>query len=190
LDIELQLKGYQYRNRTFGRVQLECTGDDKVVLHFAGVSIVASKEKHLLQTARPVLCSRLRSQPVLLTGPAACGKSTFTKQYIYNTATKSEDTVTNMRPVPVLILVIDLASTMKEKQIQNADEDILKVHLESKHPTNAPLLLQMRKEQRLVVLLDGMDEAGVVNRSHKQLTYLCMYYIKILHAIHYIYTNL
>ena len=75
-----------------------------------------------------------------------------------------------MGPVPVLILVIDLASTMKEKQIQNADEDILKVHLESKHPTNAPLLLQMRKEQRLVVLLDGMDEAGVVNRSLKQLT--------------------
>jgi hypothetical protein len=99
-------------------------------------------------------------QPVLLTGPAACGKSTFTKQFMYNTVTNCDNTVTDTGPVPVLISVINLASTIKQKQICDADTDILKLHLESEHPSSAPLLLQMRKEKQLIVLLDGMDEAG------------------------------
>jgi len=45
LNVEIQLKGSQYRNRTLDRVQLECTGDSQVVLHFPGVSIVASDPK-------------------------------------------------------------------------------------------------------------------------------------------------
>jgi len=93
---------------------------------------------------------------------------------MYSTVTNSDNTVTDAGPVPVLISVIDLASTMKEKQVQDADDDILKLHLESKHASNAPLLLQMRKEKRLVVLLDGMDEAGMVKKIERRQSRLCI----------------
>jgi hypothetical protein len=37
-------------------------------------------------TSRSVASTDLTSQPVLLTGKAASGKSAFTKQFVYNTA--------------------------------------------------------------------------------------------------------
>ena len=60
----------------------------------------------------------------------------------------------------MLVPVIDLAKTMKEQHLGDADTDILQAHLNAKHTADAPLLLQLRLERRLVVLLDGMDEAG------------------------------
>ena len=60
----------------------------------------------------------------------------------------------------MLVPVIELAKTMKEHHLGDADTDILQAHLNAKHTADAPLLLQLRLERRLVVLLDGMDEAG------------------------------
>ena len=73
-------------------------------------------------------------EPVLLTGPAACGKSTFTKQCMYRTASAAaEDAASGVAMVPVLIPVIELAKTMQEQRLNDAGADILEAHLKSKH---------------------------------------------------------
>merc|ERR1712185_448076 len=81
---------------------------------------------YLQQVVQPVPRSSLRSQPMLLTGPAACGKSTFTKQYLHHSASRKDAVSAGM--VPVLVPVIELAKTMKEQHLGEADADILQAH--------------------------------------------------------------
>eukprot|EP00935_MAST-01C_sp_MAST-1C-sp1_P001580 g1580.t1 len=172
LELVLELHPQQHSNRTINGVKMACERDCEIVLHFATLHIRAAinpeKDKqrqksrphfYLQRVVQPVPRSSLRLQPVLLTGPAACGKSTFTKQYLHHSASSKDAARSGM--VPVLVPVIELAKTMKEQDLMgDADADILQAHLNVRHTSNAPLLLQLRSECRLVVLLDGMDEAG------------------------------
>ena len=116
--------------------------------------------------ATPVPRTSLISQPVLLTGEAACGKSTFTKQYVFDTASKSLERGT-IEQLPVMVRVIDLANTLTAAAEQRGaplspDEDLLDLHFASSHfdDTTRVLLRDMRRQKRLILLLDGMDEAG------------------------------
>ena len=99
-------------------------------------------------------------QPVLITGPAACGKSTLAKQYAHRLATAF--LARRGELVPLLVTVVELAATISERKLGPAD-DLLGEHIWRAHRTNTTLadfLLARRAERKLVVILDGVDEAG------------------------------
>ena len=98
---------------------------------------------------------------MLITGPAACGKSTLTKQYAHRLVTDLLDPEREGELVPLLVTVIDLAETIRKNKLGEAD-DILEAHIR-RTKTYKPLadfLLARRKEGKLVVILDGVDEVG------------------------------
>ena len=100
-------------------------------------------------------------KPILITGPAACGKSTLTKQYTYHVAKAFLGRTS--RRVPVLVTVIELATTIKERGLKEND-DVLVEHLRHKmFATDRPLvdfLVNSRRQGELLLILDGIDEAG------------------------------
>ena len=101
-------------------------------------------------------------QPVLITGPAACGKSTLTKQYAHRLATAFLARKGDI--VPLLVTVVELAATIKARGLAPTD-DIIGEHIRRIHHTNTALadfLAARREERKLVVVLDGVDEAGAV----------------------------
>ena len=102
-------------------------------------------------------------QPILITGPAACGKSTLTKQYAYHLA-KTYRFDDEHSLVPLLVTVIDLARTIVENPALDAEADILGAHIEATCNSAAvtAFLTEMRDQRRLVLVLDGIDEAGSV----------------------------
>ena len=106
-------------------------------------------------------------KPVLITGPAACGKSTLTKQYTHRIATKFLRGGGEL--VPLLVTVIELADTIKAAALGgcsrplSATDDVLKMHIQRKFRHDQPLvdfLIDRRAAHKLVLVLDGMDEAG------------------------------
>ena len=106
-------------------------------------------------------------KPVLVTGPAACGKSTLTKQHVYHLATEwmaLSASGSDAACVPLLVTVIELAGTIQRLNL-GPDEDILAKHVECMFESNKPLVefvMRARDKHQLVVVLDGMDEAGSV----------------------------
>ena len=100
-------------------------------------------------------------KPILITGPAACGKSTLTKQYTYHVAKAFLGRTS--RRVPVLVTVIELAATIKERGLKESD-DVLVEHLRhKKFASDQPLvdfLVGARRQGELLLVLDGIDEAG------------------------------
>ena len=102
------------------------------------------------------------TQPVLITGPAACGKSTLAKQWALRLATAFLARQSDL--VPPLVMVVELAATISERKLGPAD-DLLGEHIRRAHRTNTTLadfLVARREERQLVVILDGVDEAGTV----------------------------
>ena len=101
---------------------------------------------------------------ILITGPAACGKSTLTKQYTHRMATAFLNGDRDF--VPLLVTVIDLAETIKTSGLADKDEaDLLAQHIQHKYAPNkelVELLLKARAQHKLVLIVDGMDEAGAV----------------------------
>ena len=109
-------------------------------------------------------------KPALVTGPAACGKSTFTKQYVHRLAvdfletpsTSTSPTSGSESPlVPLLVTVIDLAETIKTLQDAQPDvgpeDDLLAEHIRhtlGARPQLVDLLIRARDERRMVVVLD------------------------------------
>ena len=57
---------------------------------------------------------------VLITGPAACGKSTLTKQYAHRLATAFLARRGDL--VPLLVTVVELAATIDEGKLQATDD--------------------------------------------------------------------
>eukprot|EP00935_MAST-01C_sp_MAST-1C-sp1_P001164 g1164.t1 len=138
---------------------------DKIIqemkARFGAAPEITSTAKEAVEYVQSKLEASDESESVLLTGPAACGKSTLTKQYMYRTASAAAaEDAAGVGMVPVLVPVIELAKTMQEQSLYDANADILEAHLKSKHAADASFLLQMRADHRLLVLLDGMDEAG------------------------------
>ena len=106
-------------------------------------------------------------KPILITGPAACGKSTLTKQYTHRIATKFLQGGGEL--VPLLVTVIELADTIKAAALGgcsrpfSATDDVLKMHIQRKFGHNQPLvdfLIDRRAAHKLVLVLDGMDNAA------------------------------
>ena len=100
------------------------------------------------------------TQPVL-TGPAACGKSTLAKRHARRLATAFLARKGEL--VPLLVTVVELAATISERRLGPAD-DLIGEHIRRAHRMNTALadfLVARRKERKLVVILDGVDEAGV-----------------------------
>ena len=100
-------------------------------------------------------------QPVLITGPAACGKSTLTKQYAHRLATAFLARKGDI--VPLLVTVVELAATITARKLV-ATDDLVGEHIRrtEKNTPLAEFLAAKRKERKLVVILDGVDEAGAV----------------------------
>jgi hypothetical protein len=123
------------------------------------------------------------SQPVIIKGPSACGKSSFMKQYLH----KHSQAHLARDPrclVPVFVPVYELAMLLAVNPDPSADH--LKIVLErlfqgDEHASLlVRLLIAMREQKRLVVLLDGLDEgegAGghleVVSTSTALTEYIC-----------------
>eukprot|EP01048_Picozoa_sp_COSAG05_P013564 COSAG05_NODE_1458_length_4828_cov_2.893001_1_plen_974_part_00 len=102
----------------------------------------------------------LSARSILLTGPAACGKSTLTKQYAHVIA-RDHISRTAALVVPYRVAIIDLAKTIDLHDL-TATDDILGAHIDQ-DPDLAPLLKGARAEHRLVVILDGIDESGTLS---------------------------
>ena len=106
-------------------------------------------------------------ESILVTGPAACGKSTLTKQYTYRIATEFLRQFTKLQPppVPLLVTAIVLSSTIEDLGLK-ATDDVLAKHI---HRTfGSPLaefFIRMREQKKLILILDGMDEAGTGGRA-------------------------
>ena len=101
------------------------------------------------------------TQPVLITGPAACGKSNLAKRHARRLATAFLARKGEL--VPLLVTVVELAATISERRLGPAD-DLIGEHIRRAHRMNTALadfLVARRKERKLVVILDGVDEAGV-----------------------------
>eukprot|EP01047_Picozoa_sp_COSAG01_P004191 COSAG01_NODE_136_length_24438_cov_243.426711_1_plen_847_part_10 len=94
---------------------------------------------------------------VHVTGPAACGKSTLTKQCMYKLARADVDAEGAV--VPYRVAVIDVANTIQRNGLSKTD-DILGKHIEEQDPVFAAVLLDVRRERRLLLVLDGIDEVG------------------------------
>jgi hypothetical protein len=154
--------------------QVECAGNEEGatrMVPFKGkelkVLTCTQTGYALRRTVTPFPSTGLISQPVLLTGKAASGKSTFTKQYAYDTARVSLDEG-SIRQVTLKVTVIDFAQVIEEAKKKepnlNADDDLLGLYLSSSKCTDdeshRQLLRDMHRGRRLVLLLDGMDEAG------------------------------
>eukprot|EP01047_Picozoa_sp_COSAG01_P031809 COSAG01_NODE_2273_length_8022_cov_101.089234_1_plen_1101_part_10 len=92
-----------------------------------------------------------------VTGPAACGKSTLTKQCIHRLATPDVDLEDSV--IPYRAAVIDVAKTIQRNSLCKRD-DILGKHIEQQDPVFAAVLLAVRQERRLLLVLDGIDEVG------------------------------
>ena len=112
-----------------------------------------------LETLSKILEGNAASkQPVLITGPAACGKSTLTKQYAHRLATAFLARRGDI--VPLLVTVVELAATIDEGKLQ-ATDDLVGDHIRrTAHKDLADFLVARREARRLVVVLDGVDEAG------------------------------
>jgi hypothetical protein len=157
--------------------QVECAGssgsDDEArqMVSIKGKELKVLTRTHtgyaLRRTVTPLASTDLISQPIILTGKAASGKSTFTKQYVYDTARVCLEEE-SIRQVPLKVTVIDFAQVIEQEQRKNpnlnADDDLLSLYISSPKCTNdeshRQLLRDMHRERRLALLLDGMDEAG------------------------------
>ena len=101
------------------------------------------------------------TQPILITGPAACGKSSLAKRHAHRLA--SAFLARKGELVPLLVTVVELAATISERRLGPAD-DLIGEHIRRAHRMNTALadfLVARHKERTLVVILDGVDEAGV-----------------------------
>jgi Ran GTPase-activating protein (RanGAP) involved in mRNA processing and transport len=163
---EIALSATQHQNRVL-EATLSCADDGELRVHFAEMVIRAAAAGDgivLLHTEELVPQQQLVSESVLLTGHAASGKTTFARQCVHALACAclaDHDASNASTAVPVLIPVVQIAQTIKDEGlIDSPDADILKRYLELQHSTVAPLLLEMRAQRRLVVVLDGLDEAG------------------------------
>ena len=104
-----------------------------------------------------------RRKSILITGPAACGKSTLTKQYTHRIATAFLKGTREF--VPLLVTVIELAETINVKDHKDTADDLLAQYIQRKYASNTALvefLGVVRGQRKLVLILDGMDEAGAV----------------------------
>ena len=104
-----------------------------------------------------------RGESILITGPAACGKSTLTKQYTHRIATAFLKGTREF--VPLLVTVIELAETINVKDHKDTADDLLARYIQRKYASNTALvefLGVVRGQRKLVLILDGMDEAGAV----------------------------
>ena len=104
-----------------------------------------------------------RGESILITGPAACGKSTLTKQYTHRIATAFLKGTREF--VPLLVTVIELAETINVKDHKDTADDLLAQYIQRKYASNTALvefLGVVRGQRKLVLILDGMDEAGAV----------------------------
>jgi hypothetical protein len=123
------------------------------------------------------------SQPVVIKGPAACGKSVFLKQYLHK-HTQAHLARDARCLVPVYVPVYELAMLLIENPDPTVDhlKSVLeRLFQEDEHSSLLiRLLLAMRDQKRLVVLLDGLDEgegAGAhleaVSTSAALMEYIC-----------------
>ena len=101
-------------------------------------------------------------QPLLVTGPAACGKSTIAKQYAHRLATDCLEGRGQL--VPLVVMAIELAATISERKLCAAD-DLLGEHIRRTESDKAlvDFLLAKHAQHKLVVILDGVGEAGDVH---------------------------
>jgi len=96
----------------------------------------------------------------VILGGAASGKSCLMKKLLLSAIEEqvgSEDDI-----VPLLILLIDLGRLMTKKKLTSAD-DLLNLYLEDLNGQGSArlaFLRHMRAQGNLLLLLDGMDEAG------------------------------
>jgi hypothetical protein len=67
-------------------------------------------------TVQPVPRAAIITQPVLLVGPAASGKSTFTKQFVFDMAARNLKENTYQQ-LPITIRVVDLAATVQRAKV-------------------------------------------------------------------------
>jgi adenylylsulfate kinase-like enzyme len=158
VDLKVQLQGLHHL--VLRKVKLTCETDGEVEVHFDGFAINAGINRgrvYLQRSSQPVNRKALRPMPVLITGPAASGKTTLTKQYVYTLASEfCEKSPKEQSPlVPLRVPFIEL-----EKAVDDGlDKDLLSVYLRGNYPsTCAELLLKMRDERRLIVFLDGINE--------------------------------
>ena len=63
--------------------------------------------------------------------------------------------------VPYRVAVIDVATTIQQNGLCKTD-DILGKHIEQRDPMFAPVLLAARGKRRMLLVLDGIDEVGIV----------------------------
>ena len=123
----------------------------------------ASKYTHTTKSSTRVSTGK----PLLITGPAASGKSTLTKQYACHLAklfVEASAVAKSRRAwlVPLRITVLELAKTMESEKLTRTD-DILAEHINktfNASPGIAAMLLEMRDQRRLLVVLDGIDECA------------------------------
>jgi hypothetical protein len=122
---------------------------------------VQSSSGELLIRAPDALISRT---PVLVTGPAASGKSTLTKQCMHTLASTGASALSLTEDsddwvAPYRVAVIDLSREIENEQ-WGPHDDILGEYIRRKEVKFASTLLAARERHRLVLILDGIDEAG------------------------------
>ena len=79
-----------------------------------------------------------RGESILITGPAACGKSTLTKQYTHRIATAFLKGTREF--VPLLVTVIELAETIKTSGHKDTADDLLAQYIQRKYASNTALV--------------------------------------------------
>eukprot|EP01049_Picozoa_sp_SAG25_P006479 SAG25_NODE_489_length_7429_cov_45.504638_1_plen_872_part_10 len=98
--------------------------------------------------------------PLLILGDAACGKSTLTRQCMHSLA-KDATHALDKCIVPYRVAVVDLAKTLRSHpDTMHERADILKLHILAQEQSYAKELLNRRDKFRLMVMVDGIDEAG------------------------------
>jgi Leucine-rich repeat (LRR) protein len=104
---------------------------------------------------------QLKTQPILVKGDPAAGKTTFTKQLITWIMRNQESAWL----VPVMIRTVDL---VRSASFFNDDgRDMVDQYLAMHHISDGSYYLfsRARQEGRLLVILDGFDEAGALERK-------------------------
>ena len=108
-------------------------------------------------------------QPLIITGHAACGKNNIAKQYARHLATDFLEGRGQL--VPLLVTVTELAATISESKLCAAD-DLLGEHIRRTEADKAlvDFLLAKHAQRKLVVILDGVGEAGDVHAVLERLS--------------------
>ena len=101
-------------------------------------------------------------QPLIITGHAACGKNNIAKQYARHLATDFLEGRGQL--VSLLVVATELAATISESKLCAAD-DLLGEHIRRTEADKAlvDFLLARHAQRKLVVILDGVGEAGDVH---------------------------